>query len=393
MNRILDRKKELLTLYTPGDGGEVPPFLAGRGSEKQFFQLAIYTLVKKHQGYQNMILFGPRGNGKTSLLHSLADEANKEYGDNIEVLWVTPSEITTPEKFDHWIRSEGRRATPVVQEVRGKIKAWFAEGTASFSIQRSDGIKTAIKERCEAKPLVLIVDEAHRLDEKTAEDLLNASQSVRRENIPFFLVLSGTPGLTRSLAQAEASFWERGEIFPLGRLSLPESVEALVKPLEPFDILFAGGVAKEVAIKSHSYPFFIQLWGKCLMEELVNTEKTIVDAKTVLDAERRVNSRIHQMYAKRFSELDDRGLLNVAAEIAEAFLSNNNMPIPILEMNELVGDRKDVELLEQLGYIWRVLRDEAKQLGYEPGIPSLMGFVLEQIRGFSEPETTISRDE
>jgi len=386
MIRTLDRKNELLTLFTPGDGGDAPPFLAGRESEKQFFQLAVYTLMKKHQGYQNMIVYGPRGNGKTSLLHNLADNARREYGESIEVLWVTPSEIRTPEKLDHWIRSEGRGATPVVQEISGKIKAWLAEASANLKIQRQDGIKNAIKERCIANPLVLIVDEAHRLDEETAEYLLNASQTVRWENIPFFLVLAVTPGCMSTLGQAEATFWERGEIFPLGRLSLQESVEALVKPLEPFGIRFAEGVAEEVAIKTHCYPFFIQLWGKFLMEVLVHEEQDIIGVEMVFEAEPKVNMRIHQMYAKRFSELDDQELLHLAAEIARAFISNDNKPIPILEINELAGEREGMKTLEYLGYIWRVLRAEGRQLGYEPGIPSLMGFIDEQTADLSVPE-------
>ncbi|MCY4228948.1 MAG: ATP-binding protein [Gammaproteobacteria bacterium] len=383
MNSILDKKSELLTLFTPGDGGDAPPFLAGRESEKQFFQLAVYTLMKKHQGYQNMIVYGPRGNGKTSLLHNLADNSSKEYGESIEILWVTPSEIRTPEKLDHWIRSEGREAAPVVQEITGKVKAFIAEATANLKIQRSDGIKTAIQERCTANPVVLIVDEAQRLDEKTAEDLLNASQTVRWKNLPFFLVLSGTPGLMSTLSQAEATFWERCEIFPLGRLSLQESVEALIKPLESFDIQFAENVAERVAIKTHCYPFFIQLWGKCLMEELVHKEQHIISMETVFDAESKVNMRIHQMYAKRFSELDDQELLHPAAEIARAFIYNENRPIPILEVNKLAGKKESVKKLEHLGYIWRVMRAEGEQLGYEPGIPSLMGFIKEQTAGLS----------
>jgi len=148
--------------------------------------------MKKHQGTQNMIVFGPRGNGKTSLLGNLAGKARKQYGDGIEVLWTTPSEIRASGKLEHWIKFEGRNATPVVQEIAGKAGAWLVEGKASLKIQRPDGIKIAIKERCASKPVVLIVDDAHRLNETTAEDLLNASQAVGRV-FRFFLCWLARP--------------------------------------------------------------------------------------------------------------------------------------------------------------------------------------------------------
>lgn len=71
-----------------------------------------------------MIVYGPRGNGKTSLLEKLSDYTRSKYGDDVEVLWATPSEITTSEKPEHWIRSEGKPATPVVQDIPGKAGAW-----------------------------------------------------------------------------------------------------------------------------------------------------------------------------------------------------------------------------------------------------------------------------
>jgi len=389
MNDMLDgQKNELLTLFAPGDGGEIPPYLAGREKEKQFFQLAIYTLMERRQGHQNMIVYGPRGNGKTSLLEKLSEYTRNEYGDNVEVLWATPSEIRTSEKLEHWIRSEGKPATPVVQGIQGKAGAWILEGSANLKIQRPDGIKAAIRERCNANPVVLIVDEAHRLDRQTAEDLLNASQTVRRERIPFFLVLAGTPGLIGALDQAEASFWDRGQVFPLGRLSLQESVEALVKPLDPLDIRIAKGLAEEVAAKAHCYPFFIQFWGKCMMEQLVDSGKMVIDRDMVINAEPQVIARRNQMYAKRFSELNDRKLLNVAGEVARAFISNNNKPIPVLEICGLVGEMESVKTLESLGYIWQVPPDKGDTLSYEPGIPSLMGYIDNQTLGLAAPGLT-----
>ena len=84
-------------------------------------------------------------------------------------------------------------------------------------------IRKLLQERSGNKPFILIVDEAHRLTPAIAESLLNASQTVRLEGCPFLLVLAGTPNLEATLGEANASFWERSEIIPLGRLSPEEA--------------------------------------------------------------------------------------------------------------------------------------------------------------------------
>ena len=67
-------------------------------------------------------------------------------------------------------------------------------------------------------PLVLLLDEAHMLDPEVGRELLNASQEVGRD-LPFLLVLAGTPNLQSHLGQMGASFWNRAEQVRVGRLS------------------------------------------------------------------------------------------------------------------------------------------------------------------------------
>ncbi len=391
MNNILvEKRNELLTLFTPGDGGEIPPYLAGREREKQFFRLAVYTLMEKHQGNQNMIVYGPRGNGKTCLLEDLASKTRENYGDKIDILSVTPDEITTPEMLEFWINTHEKPIMPVAETAEVKAGLPGFAGGVGVTFRQPGGVVTAIRKRCkDHHPVIMIVDEAHTLEDEVTRALFNASQTVRKENNPFFLVLAGTPGLLRTLGQANASFWERGEEFPLGRLSVEESVEALVKPLEPFGIPFANGVAEDVAIRAHCYPFFLQVWGRCLVEELVNRGRTTIDQYTVIHAEPKVIVRRNQMYAKRFNEIDDRELLPVAGKLARAFIANDNKPIPTPEINKLVGEREIVKTLDRLGYIWQLpVVAKGEKLSYEPGIPSMMNFVKEQTVGLVPLEKT-----
>ncbi len=82
-------KANLKNLFHPGDG-RIPPYLAGRGQEQEHFQDCVDLLMRKSPPDQNMIIYGPRGNGKTSLLRHLQKQTLKQTDNKMEILWVTP---------------------------------------------------------------------------------------------------------------------------------------------------------------------------------------------------------------------------------------------------------------------------------------------------------------
>ena len=53
--------------FVPGQG-LIPPCLAGRKSERSLIQNHLDQLARKRPLGTNLILYGPRGNGKTALL-------------------------------------------------------------------------------------------------------------------------------------------------------------------------------------------------------------------------------------------------------------------------------------------------------------------------------------
>jgi len=372
----------LINLFHPGTG-TIPPHLTGRNTEQAYFRNCVDLLLKKEVPDQDMIVYGPRGNGKTAMLRYLQRETLKESASQLRIQWSTPSEFRDLGELigllaandDGLANRAGKFFRPLINNLSASTN--FGVASTKTGLNRgeaSPALKDHLLKITKKKPFIFIIDEAHALAPDIGSMLLNASQSLRGESCPFFLVLAGTPELTKTLSQAEASFWERSKAFPLGRLSLQESVEALVKPIETFEIRFAEGVAEEVAIKAHCYPFFIQLWGQCLMEELVDRGQASIDRQLVFNAEPRVKVIRDQMYSRRFSELEDRDMLSIAGEIAGVFAVNDNKPIPISEIHELIGDREILKALESLGYIWQV-EDSDMLTSYEPGIPSLMDFI------------------
>ena len=379
---------DLTDLFTPGDGG-VPPYLAGRKEEQAYFQACVKSLKNKKPTHRNLILYGPRGNGKTALLRYLQKETRQQEASKLDILWVTPDEIETLAELSDRLMEDQ-------QTVRKRFKAAEISGGVGFVQVKTEvdlsptsaTIRKLLQERSRNKPLILIVDEAHTLTPTLARTLLNASQSVRLEGCPFLLVLAGTPNLESTLGKANVSFWDRSELVPLGRLSSEEAGQAISVPVQEAGITFAPGVIEYIVEQTHCYPFFTQTWGDCLARRLNQTGETEITAETVKAVEEEVITKRNAMYQVRRNEIKKMSLLPVAESVAEAFLQSGSLILHESTLEEaiesgLAGDEpttnervmKTLEQLFHLGYVWQV-----SGAYYEPGIPSLMTYVNNQIR-------------
>ena len=381
--------RELKHLFTPGDGG-VPPYLAGRKKEQEYFQDCVEALRDKKPVSRNLILYGPRGNGKTALLGYLQKETLQKEAPKLDILWETPDEMGN-------LKELSDRLLDGHQKLRGRVRSAEVSGGVGFARAKTEidlsrtpaTIRQLLRERSQSKPFILIIDEAHRLKPGIAESLLNASQTVRMAGNPFLLVLAGTPNLRAALGKASASFWDRSKIFPLGRLSPEEARQAVTVPLEKAGISFAPGVVEEIVEHTHCYPYFTQVWGDCLARRLDQAGETEITLDTVREAEATAISQRDAMYQIRFNEIKEMRLLAVAGSVADAFIQSGEQVLHGSALDEAIekgmADDKPitnerimekVKQLSHLGYVWQVAGD-----GYEPGIPSLMTY----IQGYSLP--------
>ena len=77
-------------LFVPGDGA-VPPALVGRSAAQAVLSRCLDDLVRGAAPPHNVVLVGPRGNGKTALLSWFKTMCGSASG--VDVLWLTPGEI------------------------------------------------------------------------------------------------------------------------------------------------------------------------------------------------------------------------------------------------------------------------------------------------------------
>ena len=190
-------------LFTAGDGA-APPALTGRASEQTVLSRCLRNLRRNVAPPHNVVLVGPRGNGKTVLLRWF-QHACAQSKPAVDVVWLTPNSLTTQPALPDALAPRRWFAKLLPRKI-GIASVGSAEW-ASPGARRN--LAEAVASRCRRRPLAVLLDEAHTLDLDVGATLLNVSQEVRGAEVPFLLALAGTPGLPTHLDSMDASFWSR----------------------------------------------------------------------------------------------------------------------------------------------------------------------------------------
>ena len=367
-------------LFSPGDGA-LPPTLAGREVEQRVLSLCLSDLVARRSPPHNVVLVGPRGNGKTALLGWFEGACGASAG-KVDVAMVSAAEV--PDRatlLAQLVPPSGfARLLPRKVGVAGLGSAEWAAGGAPR------GLVERLIARCRRRPLAVLLDEAHVLDLEIASVLLNASQQVRAK-APFLLVLAGTPGLLAHLGRTDASLWDRlGQgLLGIGRLSEAATGEALTGPLATRDVSIEADALDAVVEHTQRYAYFVQLWGEALWDQHLATgarRLTAAHAEAVRPA---VEARTTAYYQRRFRELEAQSLLPAAAAVAAAFQDGQESTATDQDVDAaLATTGMDAparfaarEGLDRLGYIW-CPPGQLPPVVWQPGIPSLMQYVRDQ---------------
>lgn len=359
--------------FRPGTAG-LPPYLAGREAEQTFFRTRIAAMADGVPPPNEVLLYGPRGNGKTALLVWLHDEIGRT--GSVEAVRLTPPDIPTGAQLAERLLPEAWWANLTPEDISVAGFTW-RPGRARPAPTARDILAV----RTRKAPLVLLLDEAQALAPEVGEALLNASQVVGRE-LPFLLVLAGTPNLRHQLARMNACFWSRAHQIPINRLGHEASAAAIRRPLDEEDIAVADSALDRIVEESHGYPYFLQLWGSLVWQQAAEAGKRTITRAETEAAQPAFDQRQGLCYLERFSELVDHDLLGTAHALAEAFLEQPTLHHA--ELREIVlsglGTTASparatgaLETLRYLGVVWQSGADPR----WEPGIPSLMEYLRE----------------
>ena len=372
-------------LFKPGTGAH-PPHLAGRDGEIRAMAPTEAAIEAKAAPAADVILHGPRGNGKTVLLDVI--------GDRLEQVGAQVVRATAHEELASW-RALANALVPD-DGWRGALRRLSerAGGAApsrlspfgvrlDLDLNQADGpsARQMLASRSAEGPFALLVDEAHALSPEVGARLLDASQSIRRMGAPFLLILAGTPGIQQALRGMGTTFWEQSLRMPVGRLKPGEDRDALMKPLEDSGCSADADPLARLLDAANLYPYFVQEVGAATVTALNARGAKHIDTAVADQALAAFSSVRTAFYDSRVDELDDAGLLPYAAALAQLFAGEESRA-PRAEVSDTLaaccarrGDGLDARQVRRelvaRGVVW------ARDGGYEPGIPSLLTHLAE----------------
>ena len=367
-------------LFAPGTGA-APPALTGREEEQAVLSLCLSDLTGDGSPPHDVVLIGPRGNGKTALL-GWFERACRESATRLDVAAITAADV--PDRAA--LLAELAPPTGIARLLPHKVGIGALASAEWAAIGTPKSLARRLITRCRRRPLAVLLDEAHTLDLDVGQLLLNASQQVRAK-APFLLVLAGTPGLLAHLGRMNASFWDRlgSGLLGIGRLSDAAAREALVKPLAAQDASIDAAALDSVVEQSQRYAYFVQLWGEALWNQRLATGEARLTAAHAAEARPAVETRTTEYYQHRYRELEADGLLPAAVAVAPAFQADMDATATDRDVDaalaatgmDAAGRLVAREALNGLGYIW-CPPGQLPPVVWSAGIPSLMQYVLDQ---------------
>ena len=367
-------------VFNPGDGA-LPPALAGRNAQQTVLLRCLADLAAGASPPHNVVLMGPRGNGKTALLNwfhgtCAANDAP------VDAVVLTPHDVPS---FERLVDALAPRRG--IRKLLPRKLAIASVGSAEWS--NSGGaprnLTGELIARCRKRPLAALVDEAHTLQRDFGGALLNASQRVRAE-APFLLVLAGTPGLPAHLDAMDASFWARlGEgRLGVGLLDEAAAAEALTKPLAAHKVSVEDEALCAVLGHSQRYPYFIQLWGDALWKRHVATGTNTLTSADTAAVRPTVAMLVAEYYQDRYREIEMAQLQSAAKAVALIFQDDAtatdrdiDAALANVGLEEATTRIASREALNRLGYIW-CPPSQTPPIVWTPGIPSPMAYVFER---------------
>ncbi len=329
--------------FRPG-AGHAPPYLAGRDAERDEFR----RLLEQTAVFENFVLTGLRGVGKTVLLETLRPIAHEQGwrwagADLSEAASATESNLAVRLCADLALITgalgQRRAAPPAIGFASGpaeseeplsfeRLLAIYDE-TPGLAVDKFKGvILTAwevIAASGAARGVVFAYDEAQNLrDHPDRREfplslLLDAFQSLQRQGVPVLLVLSGLPTLFPQMVEARTFAERMFRVCFLERLSEAECVDAIRKPIEDaacplrLDRKSVGQIVR----MSAGYPYFVQFICREVFDAfLLRLEQGQTPTVPAREIEAKLDT---DFFSGRWARLTDRqrDLLRVAASRAQ----------------------------------------------------------------------------
>lgn len=267
--------------YRPG-AGHMPTYLAGREHEKKEF----IRLIQQETIFENLVLTGLRGVGKTVLLETLKPQAIKDgwywVGTDLsEAASLSEERLATRLLADLAVVTAnivvGQQSLPAIGFAKGQTVDLTLNYQTLLQVYGAtpglvvDKLKAVLELvwgclQGRRRGIIFAYDEAQNMSDHAGKDqfplslMLDLFQSIQKKRIPFMLVFVGLPTLFPKLVEARTFSERMFHVLTLERLNEEESRDAIQTPIDDAGcpVKFNNSGINSIIATSGGYPYFIQ---------------------------------------------------------------------------------------------------------------------------------------
>ena len=271
--------------FAPG-AGTPPPELAGRGALLERNAVAL-DRIRMARAARPSILYGLRGVGKTVLLATMRDAAERE---GMAVVAIeAPENRSLPGILVPALRAALLRLDRLKQASAGVKRALQAlAGFAKLKVKYDDlevaldfepepgladsgdleadladlivAVGEAAQERKTA--VVLVIDELQYVPEEQLAALISALHRASQRQLPVTMLAAGLPQLLGQMGRAKSYAERLFEFIAVGPLDDEAARDAIRLPIAREKESIENAALDAILAQTQGYPYFLQEWGK-----------------------------------------------------------------------------------------------------------------------------------
>ena len=341
-----------------------------------------------HVGTSNAHVFGPRGVGKTSLIEKVKSELTRERQGGEAKAAVAMTAVNSLHTIE-----EARKTlvhdigVSFLESLRPEkwvadLKLVSVEWTKKEKIWSSVCEKLA--EKCRERPVIFMVDEAHRMEHEVLAALLDDIEMIRQKGGPIVSVFAGKPLLMDVIAKAGVSYEERSEYLSLDLLDEKASAAAIEYPLAERSMKISEEALRLVVEDAQGYPTYLQFWGSELWHlGIEKADKNIISTEDVALARGEIEKRKDLAYQSRFSQWskeDGRLIVSLTKRLLKSG-DVNKLRLEEMVEEELGTQRRSPAETDRIfrqmietDYVWSPMGTA----NYKSALPSYFNYILHQ---------------
>lgn len=297
-----------LNPFSPGSGLR-PPALVGRQAEIDAFDLLV-ARTRGRRASRGLVLHGLRGVGKTVLLNSFRDQAERADWFIVEIEGraeasgrqavrqrLARSLVLSARKLQR-----GKSISEAVSSALGTVKSFgisLAGPTLQFDVPAANGradsgrLDVDLEELVEdlapalsaaSSAFAIFVDEMQDLDPELLAALLAVQHRAGQRGWPFYVIGAGLPSLPAALS-ASKSYAERLYSYrAITALDEAASIAALSEPARERGVHFDTRALSKIVNAAGGYPYFLQTYGQAVWDIASDRLITEADAEDAIVA-------------------------------------------------------------------------------------------------------------